>query len=472
NVLLRGNDPQKLAKYWKNFQEKEASVEQESGKLMAGLPESAVRQKVEAFITAHQKMAGDYRRGLTAFTEANADPHAGDNAVTGIDRAPTELLDEAVMEIEKRSAEVATIADNEAERSFRSGLAVLLITLGSGVAVFELLIRKSIVIPTRSLVEELQRLADGKLAHPVNLQASGGEIGLLAKNAESLRLGLTDVISKAKDSSMVVANGSREMYQSASAILRDAETQSEIASSMAREMDELGHTISQISKEAEAVRRNAESAGKNAQAGQKLLENQADAIHAVAIKLADTVQKVSEFADCASNISALTQEVKEIADQTNLLALNAAIEAARAGEQGRGFAVVAEEVRKLADKSAKSASQIASVAQALESNTAMVGHSIIESNQDLAITVSHSDQVSTSLVSTFSAINAIGYELATITDAVYEQRRTVELIATQSAQLARQSEQNSASVRLIHGNLDQMNLFSRDLQESMFAFQV
>lgn len=79
------------------------------------------------------------------------------------------------------------------------------------------------------------------------------------------------------------------------------------------------------------------------------------------VKLDETVEKSKEV----EKISILTQTILDIAGQTNLLALNAAIEAARAGESGRGFAVVADEIRKLAENSQKSASEIQVVSETI-----------------------------------------------------------------------------------------------------------
>ena len=163
-------------------------------------------------------------------------------------------------------------------------------------------------------------------------------------------------------------------------------------------------------------------------------------------KITSTANMLSLITQQLGEIHDVVTIINNVANQTNLLSMNAAIESAHAGEAGRGFSVVAEEIRKLAEETAKNAKRIKTVVNNIVSSVSEANKASADASNAFAKVSLHADQVINSLKEITERINNIGSQMDNIRSKNDETAVAAEKISSFCGELAEKQQSVSADV--------------------------
>ncbi|WP_166253615.1 methyl-accepting chemotaxis protein [Marinobacter salicampi] len=360
NVLIRGDDDAQREKYWGRFQKQELKIQAKLDQLTDTLWDQEARAVLESFQKEHQAMGRAYRQGFERFEASGYDHAVGDAAVSGIDREPSRLIEEAVARIASLAREDAhTIEKSAHDNTLLAGTGLILaIFIGTGIIL--IVISRRIVRPTEQISGQLQKLGEGDLSDPVTLKRED-ELGALAAASRKLHQFLQEIRtttqSNAADLDLIAAsvkNGGR-------AISEKSQGSHQRIDQVAAAMNEMSSTAQDVAQHAAGVSSQVDETTTETNKADRHITATTSSMERLADQIRSTGETVAKLAAGSNKVGDVMKVIREIADQTNLLALNAAIEAARAGEAGRGFSVVADEVRNLAAKTQHATVEIDSI---------------------------------------------------------------------------------------------------------------
>jgi len=370
--------------------------------------------------------------------------------------------------------------------------AIIIVLIASFIsAAIGSVVAKYISDPIKSIADQANMIASGDFTKAINLTVHGkDEVGQLQKDFKEMAIMLKSSMTQIRQAVTEIASSSEVLeansQQSAQGATQVAQTVAEVASGTINQVNAVNRTVEivkGIDNQIDEILKNASEAtfltkdsAAAANDGGNAINHAVESITNINAIVQDTAKAIRELGTSSEQISHIVDTISGLASQTNLLALNAAIEAARAGEQGRGFAVVAEEVRKLAEQSQESASNIAQIIGEVQLQTkyaiekmdksaeeVSAGQNVVlvagesfktiqaqienvnQSVQGIAVIIQRLTQSSSNVIASVEEIREISQDTAansqTISAATEEQSASMQEIASSAEALAQLSDQ-------------------------------
>ena len=245
----------------------------------------------------------------------------------------------------------------------------------------------------------------------------------------------------------------------ASSVLRSMSYISDMATQLSDEVSSSAASLQEISAASETMASKARQNVQEARDADSCSKRVFDKSTASKDSIGNVVRVMEAMDDAGREISSLVKVIEDIAFQTNLLALNAAVEAARAGEAGMGFGVVAEEVRNLAGRSQEASKQVAAIVGSMDAKIKTGNQVVGELEASFPEVVKEAKTMGEQME------NIIGNSTRQ-SEGQGEISKTVSMIDSSVQALAAMSEESSATVQEVEGQVENL----RGLVEELMVF--
>jgi methyl-accepting chemotaxis protein len=378
-------------------------------------------------------------------------------------------------EAKKLLAEVEILAKESQEDAAATSVKVKNVTTAVFVIIMLMLcfilfnLYRAITSPIKDLSSIAEGFGRGDLSMHMD-DSRKDEFGQLAVYFNQALSKLSDMISNIQNISNTLTVNSEKLSESAVLIANNAHDQSAQTGQAAVGIDQMTSSFMDVAKNTASAAESAREASALAFEGVEVINGTVTNMQHISSSASDSTGTIEALGKSSEQIEDIVQVINDIASQTNLLALNAAIEAARAGEQGRGFAVVADEVRKLAEKTATSTSQIGDMIKNIQGSTSKTITSLQGWNEKVTSGLELANKAGSALESIVLSVNNVTEMVQQVATAAEEQSSSANVISSNVESIAELTNQTAGSAGESSGATQALTELIKELQSMVSEF--
>lgn len=335
---------------------------------------------------------------------------------------------------------------------------------GSSIGLFNYWITKLILVRNLSkIAATAQEVAKKNLQQNCTIK-SNDVIGDIIDSFNEMVSTMREMIVNVRLTGMDIDDTSSQLQSMSVRTSSDVGTQQDKIQQLTAVVENLNHTVQDVSQSSISASQSADAADEKANRGKAVLADACSRTNRLAEELSQSAKIINHLEADSTSIGTVLKVITDIAEQTNLLALNAAIEAARAGEQGRGFAVVADEVRTLASRTQASTLEIQAIINRLQKSTSDVVASMSESEAHAKDSVSYSQAAAATLNDIATSVSNISQSSQQMAVRATEQNQLADTIYTNVVDISTFTEKTSDGAKevarvstVMHRHAQQLN---------------